>query len=356
MEQVIDILSGLCIAAGIVALITGSLGLIRLPDLFSRTHAVGMMDTAGVGFIILGLIIHEGFTLVSVKLALVGIFLFFTSPIATHAVAQVAYRAGLKPILEEDRTGGRSGAGQAGPKARAAGKAPGKAAAKKLLARRPRQESCWQESPRQESRGQALMAVTLTNMLLLALLVFILVLVIRTRKLFPVVVLAGAYSLVSAAMFVNLDAVDVAFTEAAVGAGISTVLFLAAMAYLPGTEKEPPEAKGLMHILPALVVCLVGGALLIAAAVELPAVGDPSAPAHNHVAPRYLEESGSFLHIPNVVTTVLASYRGFDTFGETVVVFTAGLGVLVLLAGHTRTALRRRKDDSGNTGKGGGDA
>ena len=355
MEQVIDILSGLCIAAGIVALITGSLGLIRLPDLFSRTHAVGMMDTAGVGFIILGLIIHEGFTLVSVKLALVGIFLFFTSPIATHAVAQVAYRAGLKPILEEDRTGGRSGAGQAGPKARAAGKAPGKAAAKKARRPPPRKLLARKPAP-QESRGQALMAVTLTNMLLLALLVFILVLVIRTRKLFPVVVLAGAYSLVSAAMFVNLDAVDVAFTEAAVGAGISTVLFLAAMAYLPGTEKEPPEAKGLMHILPALVVCLVGGALLIAAAVELPAVGDPSAPAHNHVAPRYLEESGSFLHIPNVVTTVLASYRGFDTFGETVVVFTAGLGVLVLLAGHTRTALRRRKDDSGNTGKGGGDA
>lgn len=135
MEQVIDILSGLCIAAGIVALITGSLGLIRLPDLFSRTHAVGMMDTAGVGFIILGLIIHEGFTLVSVKLALVGIFLFFTSPIATHAVAQVAYRAGLKPILEEDRTGG-SGAGQAGPKARAAGKAPGKAAAKKAAGKK----------------------------------------------------------------------------------------------------------------------------------------------------------------------------------------------------------------------------
>ena len=136
MEQVIDILSGLCIAAGIVALITGSLGLIRLPDLFSRTHAVGMMDTAGVGFIILGLIIHEGFTLVSVKLALVGIFLFFTSPIATHAVAQVAYRAGLKPILEEDRTDGRSGAGQTAPKARAAGKAPGKAAAKKAVGKK----------------------------------------------------------------------------------------------------------------------------------------------------------------------------------------------------------------------------
>ena len=128
MEQVIDILSGLCIAAGIVALITGSLGLVRLPDLFSRTHAVGMMDTAGVGFIILGLIIHEGFTLVSVKLALVGIFLFFTSPIATHAVAQVAYRAGLKPDLEEDRTIGRANATPAAPRAKAAKKATKKAA------------------------------------------------------------------------------------------------------------------------------------------------------------------------------------------------------------------------------------
>ena len=128
MEQVVDILSGLCIAAGIVALITGSLGLVRLPDLFSRTHAVGMMDTAGVGFIILGLIIHEGFTLVSVKLALVGIFLFFTSPIATHAVAQVAYRAGLKPVLEEDRTVGRAKATPSAPRTKAAKKATKKAA------------------------------------------------------------------------------------------------------------------------------------------------------------------------------------------------------------------------------------
>lgn len=123
MEMVVDILSGLCIAAGIVALITGSIGLVRLPDLYSRTHAVGMMDTAGVGFIILGLIIHEGFTLISVKLALVGIFLFFTSPIATHAVAQVAYRAGLKPVLDEDRSRSKA---QAKPKAQNKSKSGGK--------------------------------------------------------------------------------------------------------------------------------------------------------------------------------------------------------------------------------------
>ncbi|MGC6454112.1 MAG: monovalent cation/H(+) antiporter subunit G [Candidatus Puniceispirillaceae bacterium] len=99
--MLIDILSGLSIAAGVVALLTGSIGLIRLPDLYSRTHAVGMMDTAGVGFIILGLLIHEGVTLLSVKLALVGIFLFFTSPIATHAVAQVAFRSGLKAVTDK---------------------------------------------------------------------------------------------------------------------------------------------------------------------------------------------------------------------------------------------------------------
>jgi len=176
------------------------------------------------------------------------------------------------------------------------------------------------------------------NIFLVSMMVVIAILVLRSRRLFAMIVMSGAYSLISAAMFVNLDAVDVAFTEAAVGAGISTVLFLAAMAYLPAVEKTPPEAKGLSHILPALIICVVAGILLVAAAVELPPVGDPTAPPHLHVAPRYLEESGSFLHIPNVVTTVLASYRGFDTFGETVVVFTAGLGVLVLLAGVTRTA------------------
>lgn len=108
--MMIDLLSGLSIGVGVIALVTGSLGLIRLPDLYSRTHAVGMMDTAGVGFIILGLIIHEGFTLISFKLALVGIFLFFTSPIATHAVAQVAYRSGLEPQLDdEEEATGKSG-------------------------------------------------------------------------------------------------------------------------------------------------------------------------------------------------------------------------------------------------------
>jgi multicomponent Na+:H+ antiporter subunit B len=186
------------------------------------------------------------------------------------------------------------------------------------------------------------MAELVINMFLMSLLVLIAAMVVRSGRLFAVIVMSGAYSLTSAAIFVNLDAVDVAFTEAAVGAGISTVLFLAAMAYVPADEKH----SGNHNVLAALI-CMGAGALLLAAVIELPAFGDPSAPVHTHVVPRYLAESGADLHIPNVVTTVLASYRGFDTLGETIVVFTAGLGVLMLLAGYTRTNRLRR--DAANT-------
>ena len=91
-------LSGLSIAIGVIALLIGSLGLVKLPDVYCRIHAVGMIDTAGASLIILGMIIHQGFSLVSFKLALIGVFLFFTSPIATHAVAQVAHKMGVKPV------------------------------------------------------------------------------------------------------------------------------------------------------------------------------------------------------------------------------------------------------------------
>ena len=184
------------------------------------------------------------------------------------------------------------------------------------------------------------MTAVVIDIFLLALLVLIAVMVVRTARLFAVIVMSGAYSLTSAAIFVNLDAVDVAFTEAAVGAGISTVLFLAVMAYVPADEK--PRGN---HNLVAALVCVIAGMLLLAAVTELPAFGDIESPVHQHVAPRYIAESGSELHIPNVVTTVLASYRGFDTLGETIVVFTAGLGVLMLLAGMTRTHRMKRASD-----------
>lgn len=94
----IPILSGCFILLGVLALLIGALGLLRLPDVYCRIHAVGMIDTAGASFIILGLAIHEGVSLVTVKLLFIGIFLFFTSPIATHAVAQVAHKSGVVPV------------------------------------------------------------------------------------------------------------------------------------------------------------------------------------------------------------------------------------------------------------------
>ena len=191
------------------------------------------------------------------------------------------------------------------------------------------------------------MTSMMIDIFLLGLLVFIAMMILRTCKLFAVIVMSGGYSLTSAAIFVNLDAVDVAFTEAAVGAGISTVLFLAAMSFLPAEEKTDSKIQSRFNrTLIASAVCVATGTLLVFAALDLPAFGDPNAPAQVHVAPRYLEESGSLLHIPNVVTTVLASYRGFDTLGETIVVFTAGLGVLLLLAGATRTRRLRTVDDT----------
>src|SRR5690606_6223810 len=90
----------------------------------------------------------------------------------------------------------------------------------------------------------------------------------------------------------------------------------------------------------ALVLVILAGALLILSTFDMPAFGSPDAPAHTHVAARYLEASYEEIGIPNVVASVLASYRGFDTLGEVVVIFVAGMGVLALLSYGRADALR----------------
>ena len=150
--------------------------------------------------------------------------------------------------------------------------------------------------------------------------------IIAMRDILSVIMLGAIYSLVSATLFVVLDAVDVAFTEAAVGAGITTVLYLSALG-IAGKHQTLARKNHLV----AIFVVLVTGAGLIYSTADMPAFGDPNAPAHIHVAPRYLEQSGEEIGIPNIVTSVLASYRGFDTLGEVTVVFTALIAVLLLL-------------------------
>ena len=161
---------------------------------------------------------------------------------------------------------------------------------------------------------------------LLGLLVVTALGIARTSDLFSAVMLAGIYGLLSASFFVDLDAVDVAFTEAAVGAGIAPLLMFVTLSMTGRYQREPNVLSGASL---ALVVAV--GALLVYASFDMPAFGSPDAPAQMHVAPRYLNDSMAEIGIPNVVTSVLASYRGYDTLGEVVVIFTAGMAVLGIL-------------------------
>lgn len=212
-------------------------------------------------------------------------------------------------------------------------------------------------------------AVQIIDFLLLALLVGTAITIVRMRDLWAAVMLTGIFSFLGACWMLILDAPDVAFTEAAVGAGIATVLMLATLSLTSREAKRPQR----FPVLPVAVV-LMPGAALVLGTIDMPRLGDPSAPAHSHLMPEYMsdtvpdvrhvtpvgdephgghsDEHGDTEHgdtehgdssdsdshhgvgVPNIITAVLASYRGYDTLGETVVIFTAGIGVLLLLRGR----------------------
>jgi multicomponent Na+:H+ antiporter subunit G len=97
LAMVLDILSGFLLVTGGVFVIVGGIGLVRLPDFFTRLHAVSIPDTFGAALITSGLMIQAGFTLVSLKLLLILLFLLFTGPTATHALAKAALHGKLTP-------------------------------------------------------------------------------------------------------------------------------------------------------------------------------------------------------------------------------------------------------------------
>lgn len=181
----------------------------------------------------------------------------------------------------------------------------------------------------------AMSAFTLIDIALFTILAITGVAIARMRQLFAAAMLSGLFSLVSACIFVLQDAVDVAFTEAAVGAGMTTVLFLGALALTNSREKETPRSRSL----PAAAVALLTGAALTYASVDLPMFAAADTPIQQHpLTERYMVDSTREIGIPNVVTSILASYRGYDTLGETAVIFTAGIAVLMLLGRATRPA------------------
>jgi multicomponent Na+:H+ antiporter subunit B len=173
--------------------------------------------------------------------------------------------------------------------------------------------------------------ISIINMALLTMLAVVTVAITRQRSLFGVVVLASIYSFLMATVLVVLDAVDVAMTEASVGAGISTVLLLAALHLIKTLELRPVKTS----ILP-LLASLATGAVVVWGALALPPFGAADSPIHRHVVPRYVERSLEETNVPNLVSSILADYRGYDTLGETTVIFSAGIGVLALLGGPRR--------------------
>ncbi len=185
------------------------------------------------------------------------------------------------------------------------------------------------------------------NVTLLAFLAITAIAILRLTNLFAIIMLYGIFSLLSAGLFVVMDAPDVAFTEAAVGAGISTVLMLATLALVKRSQQPRYDEAARVHSpwLPLIVVIITGSALVYGT-LDIPDFGAPDSPAQSHVARYYIDNAMQDTGVPNIVTAVLASYRGFDTLGEVAVIYTAAVAVLLLIGG------RRRKQTAGTEDEG----
>ncbi len=167
--------------------------------------------------------------------------------------------------------------------------------------------------------------------LLLGLLVLQLIIglaIVRSRDVFNATMLTGGFSLMGASLFMVLDAADVAFTEAAVGAGISTALVLGAISLLRYRDRSARPANHRM----ALLACAALFTLWMSVVPRMPVIGDPESPLQAHpLTTTYFDGAATEIAIPNTVTALLGSYRGFDTLGEAFVILIAGLVVYLLL-------------------------
>lgn len=170
------------------------------------------------------------------------------------------------------------------------------------------------------------------ELLLLGLMVVCAFLALEGTDLLSSVIFFGVFSFAAAAFYAVLGAVDVAFTEAVLGAVIATAFFVSAIHRSTRSAEPDREPKRRWSWL-----VLAGAALALGlAGRRLPALGDPASPPTARVSPRYIESGHSETGARNLVTGVIIDYRGYDTLGETVVIFTAGLACLLILPGAWR--------------------
>lgn len=177
------------------------------------------------------------------------------------------------------------------------------------------------------------------DLLFFVILVVLALLALRVRNLMAAVAILATFSLMVAVLFGTMAAVDVAFVEAVLGAGLTGILFVA---LIRGTGERAAQLESRRPVLVLMPIIAVFAGLMVFASGGLPDRGDPEAPAHLHVSPDYIEGAVRDARTPNVVTAVLADYRSIDTLGEVIVIFTAGLAVLLVI----RTMPEREEEQS----------
>jgi multicomponent Na+:H+ antiporter subunit B len=167
------------------------------------------------------------------------------------------------------------------------------------------------------------------DVILLLILIATAVLSLIVRDLLAAVALLSVYSLFTALLFTGLQALDVALVEAALGAGLTGLLLIAAILLTTRRAEQRPHPRARV-LIPIVVTGFVG--LMLYASTGLPDRGDPAAPAQQGVSRTYIEGSLPQTQTPNVVTAILADYRSMDTLGETLVILTAALSAALILA------------------------
>ncbi|MDF0607854.1 DUF4040 domain-containing protein [Wolbachia endosymbiont of Onchocerca gibsoni] len=163
------------------------------------------------------------------------------------------------------------------------------------------------------------------NITLLLLLLMVTVFIVLSKHLIMSGILMCAFSSLIALMYLIMNAPDVAITEASVGAGLSTVFTFAALSLIKNHKINLSHSPIMLFFMLFLAICLSYFM------TQLPDFGSHDAPIHLHVAPYYIENTEKITGVPNIVTVILASLRGYDTFGETIVVFTAALCIILTL-------------------------
>lgn len=163
------------------------------------------------------------------------------------------------------------------------------------------------------------------NLILLLLLLTVTVFIVLSKHLVVSAILMCVFSALIALMYLIMNAPDVAITEASVGAGLSTVFTFAALSLVKNHKANLSHSPATLFFMLSLTACLSYFM------IQLPDFGSHDAPIHLHIAPYYVENTEKAIGIPNIVTAILASFRGYDTFGETIVVFTAALCIMLIL-------------------------